>query len=245
MFTDAHHAPLCCGRRRLTFDLFGKTWTWDSYFQHGETDTSHQDLQTCRCRARRWWAATAPPIPVANGAANGLFSRFNLAQDAVLQRRIGQIVCRNTTVAQAFGCVPFNPFGGTTHDSRPRSPTSTPRTVPGGTTNGPTAIQTQRQEAFSFSVNGSPIDDWAGPVVSGGWLRISRGALQPALRPLFGRRHVFDPCHRQRAMHRSVRRLRLDHPGLAWALGTRATITTAAVTYHVNEVFLEVGVSRC
>ena len=23
-----------------TFDLFGKTWSWDSYFQHGETDTS-------------------------------------------------------------------------------------------------------------------------------------------------------------------------------------------------------------
>ena len=22
------------------FDLFGKNWSWDSYFEHGETDTS-------------------------------------------------------------------------------------------------------------------------------------------------------------------------------------------------------------
>ena len=34
-----HHAPLC-GWRRRHFDLFGKSWSWDSYFQHGETDTS-------------------------------------------------------------------------------------------------------------------------------------------------------------------------------------------------------------
>ena len=22
-----------------TFDLFGKSWSWDSYFQHGESDS--------------------------------------------------------------------------------------------------------------------------------------------------------------------------------------------------------------
>ena len=34
----------------------------------------------------------------------------------------------------------------------------------GGQTNGNSVIQTNRQEAFSFAVNGSPIEDWAGPV---------------------------------------------------------------------------------
>src|SRR6202012_959660 len=29
---------------------------------------------------------------------------------------------------------------------------------------GPTVVQTQRQEAFSASVSGSPIEDWAGKV---------------------------------------------------------------------------------
>ena len=138
-----------------TFDLFGKSWSWDSYFQHGETDTS--------IKIYNMPLSGAPGVVQANGnlAANGQFSRFNLAQDAVFNTA-GQVVCRNT-VAQAFGCVPFNPFGGGI---------LTPGQIayfdgqngPGGTTIGPDAIQTQRQEAFSFAVNGSPIDDWAGPV---------------------------------------------------------------------------------
>ena len=74
----------------------------------------------------------------------------------------GQIVCRNT-IAQAFGCVPFNPFGGDP-DHPGQIAYFDGQNGPGGTTIGPTAIQTVRQEAFSFSVNGSPIDDWAGPV---------------------------------------------------------------------------------
>jgi outer membrane receptor protein involved in Fe transport len=138
-----------------SFSLFGKDWSWDSYFQHGETDTS--------IKIYNMPLSGAPIVAVGTNpaASNGQFSRFNLAQDAVLNSA-GQIVCRNT-VAQAFGCVPFNPFGGGT---------VTPGQLayfdgqngPGGTTIGPSAIQTQRQEAFSFAVNGSPIEDWAGPV---------------------------------------------------------------------------------
>lgn len=139
-----------------TFDLFGKSWNWDSYFQHGETDTS--------IKIYNMPLSGAPLVGgsgTSAGATNGQFSRFNLAQDAVFNSA-GQIVCRNT-IAQAYGCVPFNPFGGTA---------LTPGQVayidgqngPGGTTIGPDAIMTQRQEAFSFAVNGSPIEDWAGPV---------------------------------------------------------------------------------
>ncbi len=138
-----------------SFNLFGKDWSWDSYFQHGETDTS--------IKIYNMPLSGAPIVAVGTNAAgaNGQYSRFNLAQDAVFNSA-GQIVCRNT-VAQAYGCVPFNPFGGGT---------VTPGQIayfdgqngPGGTTVGPTAIQTQRQEAFSFAVNGSPIEDWAGPV---------------------------------------------------------------------------------
>jgi iron complex outermembrane recepter protein len=138
------------------FDFLGKSWNWDSYFQHGETDTSIKiyNMPLSGAPLINGTATTA-------GATNPQFSRFNLAQDAVFNSA-GQIVCRNT-VAQAFGCVPFNPFGGGT---------LTPgqiayfdgQNVPGGTTIGPTAIQTQRQEAFSFAVNGAPVDDWAGPI---------------------------------------------------------------------------------
>jgi outer membrane receptor protein involved in Fe transport len=135
-----------------TFDLFSKTWSWDSYFQHGESDTSIKIYNM---------PLSQSPLIGFPPTANSQFSRFNLAQDAVFNSA-GQIVCRNT-VAQSFGCTPFNPFGGTA---------ITPGQVayidgqngPGGTTLGPDAIQTTRQEAFSFNVQGSPINDWAGPI---------------------------------------------------------------------------------
>ncbi|HEY2010467.1 MAG TPA: TonB-dependent receptor, partial [Rhizomicrobium sp.] len=133
-----------------SFSLFGKDWSWDSYFQHGETDTSIKIENMALSGA-----------PLVNGAANGQYSRFNLAQDAVMNSS-GQVVCRNT-VAQAYGCVPFNPFGGGAITAG-QSAYFYGQNGPGGTTVGPSAIQTQRQEAFSFAVNGSPIEDWAGPV---------------------------------------------------------------------------------
>jgi outer membrane receptor protein involved in Fe transport len=137
------------------FDLFGKNWRWDSYFEHGENDTSVKIFNMP--------LSGAPPVNAAGqvAATNSQLSRFNLAQDAVFNGQ-GQIVCRNT-LAQTFGCVPFNPFSG-----QPLTPGQIAyfdgQNGPGGTTIGPTSIQTMRQEAFSFSVNGSPIDDWAGPV---------------------------------------------------------------------------------
>ena len=141
-----------------SFDLFGKTWSWDSYFQHGENDTS--------IKIYNMPLSGAPADPSTLGNArptitNG-FSRFNLSQDAVVDPTSGNIVCRNT-VAQLNGCVPWNPFSGT-NVSPSAMAYFDAQNGPGGTTNGPTAIMTQRQEAFSFSVNGSPIDDWAGPV---------------------------------------------------------------------------------
>ena len=115
-----------------SFDLFGKSWSWESYFQHGETDTS--------IKIYNMPLSGAPLVGASGtsaGATNGQFSRFNLAQDAVFNSA-GQVVCRNT-IAQAYGCVPFNPFGGTT---------VTPGQLayfdgqngPGGTTIGPDAI---------------------------------------------------------------------------------------------------------
>src|SRR3954468_12687233 len=135
-----------------TFDLFGKTWSWDSYFQHGETDTSIK-IYNMPLSGAPLVGGTATTA----GAVNGLFSRFNLAQDAVYNSS-GQVVCRNT-VAQSFGCVPFNPFSGTAL-SPGQIAYFDAQNVPGGTTNGPSAIMTQRQEAFSFAVNGSPIESW-------------------------------------------------------------------------------------
>src|SRR5678815_5760663 len=93
-------------------DFLSKTWSWNSYFQHGETDTSIKIYNMPLSGAPN--VALPDQTPGSNfGKPVGInqqFSRFNLAQDAVFNSA-GQIICRNT-IAQTFGCVPFNPFGG-------------------------------------------------------------------------------------------------------------------------------------
>ena len=75
----------------------------------------------------------------------------------------GNIVCRNT-IAQSFGCVPFNPFG-----TDPINPAAQAyfdnQQGPGRPTISTSARSrpTARNPSTS-AVNGSPIEDWAGPV---------------------------------------------------------------------------------
>jgi iron complex outermembrane recepter protein len=144
------------GEGRLA--LPGGSWSWSSYFQHGESGSG--------AHIENMILSNAPVDLAASAAAgrvitNANLSRFNLASDAVFNSA-GQIVCRNT-LAQSFGCVPFNPFG-----AGPISPGSQAYIMnqngPGGTTTGPTAVETVRQEAFSFSINGAPLNNWAGAI---------------------------------------------------------------------------------
>ncbi|MCX7282064.1 MAG: TonB-dependent receptor, partial [Alphaproteobacteria bacterium] len=213
------------------FDLFGKSWNWDSYFQHGETDTS--------IKIYNMPLSGAPFTPGTN-STNGTISRFNLAQDAVTNAT-GQIVCRNT-IAQAYGCVPFNPFGGQT---------LTPGQVsyfdgqngPGGTTSGPNAIQTLRQEAFSFSVNGSPIENWAGPVaVALGYEYREEHYSQRADPYSAGATKSTPPTINEPCTDPFIDcGLNTTAPqGLgAWNAGN---YHNGVGTYHVNEAFIEIGI---
>ena len=134
------------------FSLFGKDWRWDSYFEHGESDTSIKIMNMPLSNA---------PVDPLTGRTDANLSRFNLAQDAVYNAA-GNIVCRNTT-AQVYGCVPYNPFGSNPINTGAQAYFDN-QNAQGGSTNGNSVIMTNRQEAFSFSVNGSPIENWAGPV---------------------------------------------------------------------------------
>jgi outer membrane receptor protein involved in Fe transport len=134
------------------FGLFGKSWSWSTYFEHGESDTS--------IKIQNMPLSNAPVDP-ATGLVNQNLSRFNLSQDAVFDG-FGNVVCRNT-VAQSYGCVPWSPFGSDPINAGAQAYFDN-QNAQGGQTNGNNVIMTNRQEAFSFSVNGSPIEDWAGPV---------------------------------------------------------------------------------
>jgi outer membrane receptor protein involved in Fe transport len=219
-----------------TFDLFGKTWNWDSYFEHGENDTSIK-IYNMPLSGAPLIGGNGTTLPGGAGATSNNFSRFNLAQDAVFTSS-GQVVCRNT-IAQAYGCVPFNPFGGTL----------TPGQIayfdgqngPGGTTVGPTSIQTMRQEAFSFAVNGSPIDDWAGPVsVAFGYEYREEHFSQRADPYSAGVSASTPPTVNEPCTDPFVDCGLTTQGGLgAWNAGN---YHNGRGTFHVNEIFLEVGV---
>jgi outer membrane receptor protein involved in Fe transport len=212
-----------------SFDLFGKSWNWDSYFQHGETDTSIKIYNM---------PLSGSPLVGTPAAQNGQFSRFNLAQDAVFNAA-GQITCRNT-IAQAYGCVPFNPFGGGI---------MTPGQIayfdgqngPGGTTIGPDAIQTQRQEAFSFAVNGSPIQDWAGPVSVAAGYEYREEHYSQRSDPYSGGVTASTPATVNEPCTDPFIDCGLSTFGAfgAWNAGN---YHDGVGTYHVNEVFVEFGV---
>ncbi|HSS12506.1 MAG TPA: TonB-dependent receptor, partial [Rhizomicrobium sp.] len=219
-----------------SFDLFGKDWSWSSYFQHGETDTSIK-IYNMPLSGAPLVGGNGTTTAGGAGTTNGAFSRFNLAQDAVFNSA-GQIVCRNT-IAQAYGCVPFNPFGGTL----------TPGQIayfdgqngPGGTTVGPTSIQTNRQEAFSFSVNGSPIDDWAGPVAVAAGYEYREEHFSQRADPYSGGITASTPA---------TVNMPCTDPFIDCGLTTQGSLGAwnagnyhdGRGTYHVNEVFLELGV---
>lgn len=68
-----------------TVDLFGSSWNWNAYYQHGQARNGLKVNSLSR-------------------------SRFNLAIDAVSGPG-GQIICRSTLTNPNNGCVPFNVMG--------------------------------------------------------------------------------------------------------------------------------------
>ena len=72
---------------------------------------------------------------------------------------LGEIVCRSA-LADAEGCVPFDPFGA------PQITQAQKNWIYGGDNwgPGPTQISHQMQDVADFAISGAPIWDWAGKV---------------------------------------------------------------------------------
>jgi len=220
-----------------TFDLFGKTWSWDSYFQHGENSTSIK-IYNMPLSGAPLVGGTGATTAGGAGSVNAAFSRFNLAQDAIVNSQ-GNIVCRNT-VAQQHGCVAFNPFGGGDLTSGQIAYFDN-QNGPGGTTLGPTAIMTQRQEAFSFAVNGSPIELWAGPVAVAAGYEYREEYYTQRSDPYSGGVTASTPATVNEPCSDPFIDCGLTTNGAlgAWNAGN---YQNGRGIYHVNEVFMEVGI---
>ncbi len=220
-----------------TFDLFGKTWSWDSYFQHGENSTSIK-IYNMPLSGAPLVGGTGATTAGGAGTINGQFSRFNLSQDAVVNSA-GNIVCRNT-VAQQHGCVAWSPFGGT-EISPGAIAYFDNQNGPGGTTLGPVAIMTQRQEAFSFAVNGSPIELWAGPVAVALGYEYREEYYTQRSDPYSGGVTASTPATVNNPCSDPFVDCGLTTNGAlgAWNAGN---YQNGRGVYHVNEVFMEVGI---
>ncbi|HEX4272119.1 MAG TPA: TonB-dependent receptor plug domain-containing protein [Rhizomicrobium sp.] len=119
------------------FSLLGSDWAWDSYFEHGENDTSLRILN----------------MPLKN--------RFNFALDAIVDPSTGAIECRNPA-ARANGCIPYDPF--TTSTANPAAIAYIDNQQAGSRLGGPLMHQQMRQDAFSANLNAAPVEDWAGKI---------------------------------------------------------------------------------
>jgi iron complex outermembrane receptor protein len=117
---------------------FGEKWSWDAYYQWGQSDYSQYNLNT-------------------------IHSNYYAAIDAVSVG--GNIVCRTPAFASALpanqnpanadpGCVPFNIFGQ-------NSPSAAAIDYVTGYLTNDLKL---RQDAAAFNVNGEPFSNWAGPV---------------------------------------------------------------------------------
>jgi iron complex outermembrane receptor protein len=119
-----------------SFNMFGSDWTYDAYAEHGENDSSvHiQDMI--------------------------ITSHYNAASQAVAGPN-GTVICAaNANGANgAPGCVPFNVLGGAAI-----SPQALAYVDPSTQYLEPSSSTTERQEAASIAINGTPFKDWAGDV---------------------------------------------------------------------------------
>jgi len=127
-----------------TFNLFSTDWTWKGYYEHGENDTNIH-VRGVALKPYLYAAIDSVQVTAANQATYG-------------SSPLGSIVCRSA-VADAEGCVPFDPFGASVSQGQKNW-------IYGGNNWGPGPIQIshQMQDVADFDISGAPIEDWAGKI---------------------------------------------------------------------------------
>ncbi len=118
------------------FDAFNSEWTWNVYFQHGETDSRNEI------------------------SGNMRRAEYAKAVDAVVGPN-GTTICRVQLTNPAERCVPWNPLGtGVNGTNRGESYLAAIQYVTGTASVDENLVQ----KVYSASVTGQAFNTWAGPV---------------------------------------------------------------------------------
>jgi outer membrane receptor protein involved in Fe transport len=187
-----------------SFSMFGSDWTFSSYFQHGENSASAKFGQQI------------------------LLPHWNAAIDAVAGPN-GTIICRaNAVTTTAPGCAPFALFG-----NQPMSPKATEYVAP-SKGRGPFLRKSQRQEAASFSMNGTPFKNWAGEVAVAFGAEYREEAYVSVADPYADGVTAINPYTVNYPADPTLNPL-----GDNWRSGN---YHSGRGNYHVQEAFLELGI---
>ncbi|HEY6922490.1 MAG TPA: TonB-dependent receptor, partial [Steroidobacteraceae bacterium] len=142
---------------------FAGTWTWDAYYQYGQT-RSTQLVGNDRIQEQVAGVALTPGQP----------SRIQLAADAVLNPTTGTIVCRSSLANPNSGCQPVNLFGLNQYSAAAKA------WLYG------TASQQQRytQHVVAANVQGDLFHTWAGVVPLAAGLEYRTNAVATSADPI-------------------------------------------------------------
>jgi outer membrane receptor protein involved in Fe transport len=148
------------------FNALGRNWSWDAYYQRGETKTN--ELLTNGWSLTRYALATdAVVVTAANRGSSGL--------------ALGSIACRSTLTSPTNGCVPVNVLG-----VQPNQAAAVSYLTYGGLNPLRNQTLTQDVAAVSFSTN-TLFELPAGPVslaFGGEWRKETvNGTVDPLFQP--------------------------------------------------------------
>lgn len=124
------------------FSLLGGEWTWNAYYQRGQSDNEVVARKVPR-RSRVVLASDAVPNPEVGGVPGV---------------PIGAAVCRSRLTDPTSTCVPFNPFG-----TGVNSPAAISYLL-GGTGGESRLNQRLEEDVWAATISGEPFSLWAGPV---------------------------------------------------------------------------------
>ena len=194
------------------FDVFGKEWKFDAYYEHGKSRTDINVTNNVLFGSLYAMAIDAVTVSAANVGTSGL--------------PIGSVACRSTLTNPTNGCLPYNPFGAGVQNNMAAFRYFAPAS-------GSKSFGSQRQDAASFVLNGTPFSLWAGDVSVALGAEYRKEQFKVRGDP-YGAGSANSPYNDEYPA-----RVGVPTSGQAWFAGN---FTNGGGSYDVKDAFIEFGI---